>query len=81
PYMTELIYCGIENAHIHYVSTCVTIINWHSTGTIINAGLKMDRNGRFESGLTETNTHLSIIHPAKTRTGLLGRPHKKSLRL
>jgi hypothetical protein len=43
----------------------------------ITAGLKMDRNGRFESGLTEKSTHLSIIHPVKGRTGLLGRPHKK----
>jgi hypothetical protein len=43
----------------------------------INAGLKMDRNGRFESGRTETSTHLSIIHPAKGRHGVLGRPHKK----
>jgi hypothetical protein len=45
--------------------------------TTINADLKLDRNGRFESGHTETSTHLFIIHPVKGRYGVLGRPHKK----
>ena len=34
---------------------------------IVDAGLKLDRNGRFESGCTETSMHLSTIYPVKGR--------------
>ncbi|MDL1962497.1 MAG: hypothetical protein LWX01_12560, partial [Deltaproteobacteria bacterium] len=43
---------------------------WDYQRITITAGLKMDRNGRFESGRAETSTHLSIIHPIKGRHGV-----------
>jgi len=60
--------------HIRYMN-CGTLLT--KLNKDINADLKMDRNGQLESGLTEKSTHLSIIHPAKGRHGVLGRLHKK----